>query len=238
MVTIVLMIWQGPRGYTLRHAAVVAAAIARHATFAYRLIVLTDQAPHHPTLEVWPLPAHIGILADAVQAPTRAYPLNWPKLWLFSAEAQALGDTLLYVDADSIVVGDLAPLVTYAPDAPFVGMHYGTGKFCGALFRLQTGRHGAVWEHWRQWHAHWAGPADETALVTDQTWMRRAGLGRTVRWPPEMGLYLLKDLDRRERRAPLPADARVIQPTGKTKPWHPRFAQQYPWVKEHYPWNL
>ena len=234
--TILTMIWQGPRGYTLAHAAAVAKAVARHITLPYRFVVLTDQPHPVAGIEVVPLPEIATTLAKAAARVPGEYPKNWAKLWLFSPEAQLLAPRVLYLDADSLVRGDLAPLWTYQPEAPFVGMQYGPGKLSTAMFRLDTG---AVPEVWDNFVALLDGLSDITSLrQTDQEFLRTQHLSaRYPCWPRDLGLFILKELESPgQYAATLPPGVRVIHPSGKTKPWHPRFLERYPWVREVYPW--
>ena len=235
MMTLVSMLWPGPRGYTLAHAEAVAAAVARHATFPYRFVVLTDEPPGaESTVEVQPFPAAAQPLTVVHPLSASVYPTCLAKLWLFSAEAVALGPTILYLDADSLICGDLAPLVAYQPQAPFVWMA-NHGKLVSAMFRLATG---TLTDVWTRFVAEGAPRVAAGSFFTDQTWLRRMGLAtRNPCWPSEqLGLYVLKDLDGAGPISALPADARVVQPTGKTKPWEARFLQRYPWAQEHYLW--
>lgn len=231
-ITLVLMIWRGARGYTLAHAAAVLQAVGRQATFAYRPVILSDQvAPARFPYPVRAFPAGLQALTAADVTMEHDYPKNWAKLWLFSADAQQLGPRICYLDADTLVRGDLAPLVAYAAEAPFVGMRYRAAhKLCTAMFCLQTGALPDIWTSFL---------ADTDRTRTDQGWLRKHQL--SLRYPcwdnDEMGIYMLQDIDRPGRGARLPADARIVHPTGKTKPWHPRFLQRHPWAQEYYPWH-
>ena len=236
-ITIVTMIWHGTRGYTLAHAEAVATAVARHATFAYRFVAVTDAMPSSTTtIDVLPLPCLAQRLATRQYAASTAYPANLPKLWLFSEEARQLGPRLLYLDADSLVIDDLAPLLIYHADAPFVGMRL-RGKLSSGMYCLQTGVLARVWNLFLRW-------GDEMMMAgdcspSDQGWLRCMGLQELCpSWPNrDFGIYLLEELDGDGPISLLPADARIVHPTGKTKPWHPRFLERYPWAKEHYPWT-
>ena len=236
-ITIVTMIWHGARGYTLAHAEAIAAAVARHATFPYRFVAITDDAPRPTTtIDVIALPCAARRLMACHYATSQDAPACLPKLWLFSREAQQLGPRILYLDADSLVIDDLAPIIIYRSDAPFVGMTL-RGKLSGGMYCLQTGMLHDVWTTFLR-RGHDAFVTGECA-PSDQGWMRCMELQGTYPvWPNrEMGIYLLKELDGRGPISPLPADARIVHPTGKTKPWHPKFLDRYPWAKEHYPWT-
>jgi hypothetical protein len=236
-ITIVVMIWTGRRGYTLAHAAVVAAAIARHTTMSYRFVVLSDHVPVRGfPLEVLPLPKASAALVDVHHYTSSDYPACLPKLWLLSDEARCLGDRLFYVDADALITGDLAPIMAYAPEAPFVGMVLG-GKLVVSMYLLTPGSHAWLWERFVR---------DECAPLRpprcpqgDQQWMRRYMHPETfAQWPCRaLGIYGLKELEEGGYPTTLPAGACIIHPTGKVKPWHPRFADRHPWVKEYYPWT-
>lgn len=197
-----------------------ATAVARHATFPYRFLVVSDQASDRSLpFEVLPLPACAATLP--VFGEEGGYPSSLPKLWLFSQEARCLAPRVLYLDADSIMTGDLAPLVAYEPAAPFVGMHLpAPGNLHGAMFRLDTGVLAAIWDAF-ELVTQTLGFA-RAYVRSDSQWMRQLGLAWAPAWPSRsMGIYLLKDLDGEEVPVPLPPDARIVHPTGKTKPWHP-----------------
>lgn len=234
-ITIVTFIWTGERGYKLKHAAAVEAAIARHATFPYRFVVISDQAPKGRfSFEVMPLP-QMAIDLPTFR-PSPGYYSMLPKLWLFSGDARCLGKRIFYLDADSIVTGDLEPIVTYAPEASFVCMLL-PNKLQSAMFMLETGALTDVWATLTQ-------ELQEVPFLrgyhkSDQLWLRHRRLEDDYpHWPNrEMGIYLLKDLDVNWPLPPLPDDARIVHPTGKTKPWNPIFTSRYPWAEEHYKWT-
>lgn len=224
-ITIVTMIWTQFRQYRVEYAEAVNCAIARHATFSYRFVVVSDQKPRQrASVEFVPFPDSARKLTNRVNS--SGYSSNVPKLWLFSDEARCLGDRIFFIDADSIVTGDLAPIVSYRLDSPFVWLNL-SGKLQSGMFLLDTGALQNVWN----WFLMLGG-----AYARDGAWLRFLDIGNNHPcWPnKEMGIYLLKDLDRSDRTSPLPEDARIVHPTGKTKPWMQKFYSRYPWAKEHY----
>lgn len=230
--TLIVMVWQGARGYTLAHASAVLQAAGRHATFPYEALVISDQgAPRGYPWPVVPLPADVRALTTADVTMEHEYPKNWAKLWLFSDEARDLGERICYLDADTLIIKDIGPLLDYEPTSPFVGMRYREAhKLCTAMFCLQTGALTEVWTSFL---------TDTDRSRTDQGWLRHHNL--SLRYPcwdnEELGIYMLKDIDTPRQGSRLPADARIVHPTGKTKPGHQRFFDRHPWAKEHYRWN-
>lgn len=235
--TIVTMIWTGRRGYTLAHAAVVAKALARHTTVPYRFVVLSDQVPSRGyPYEVLPFPQAAAELTTLHFYRALDYPACLPKLWLLSTEAETLGERLFYLDADTLVIKDLAPILSYDTTAPFVGMTLG-GQFVASMYLQNTP--GSLDWLWQRFLRDGRGPdLLPTTPKGDQQWMRHyLGEGTFATWPQRaLGIYLMKDIEVARGRSTLPSDARIIHPTGKVKPWEPLFLQRHPWAKEYYPW--
>lgn len=234
--TVVTLIYTGPRGYTLAHAAVIAGRIAAHTAVPYRFVVLSDQTPppKYP-YEVLPLPAEAAALVPLHYYASEDYPACLPKLWLFSDAARCLGERLFYVDCDALIMRDLAPILTYAPEAPFVWMNI-DGKLTASMYRVDAGHLDWFWQHYQR--DGLVDPLPPDRPKGDQGWMRHClPLKDYPAWPAaELGIYTMKQIEERGLPTRPIQGARILHPTGKIKPWHRGFQHMHPWAIAHYPW--
>lgn len=206
--------------------------IARHYAKPYRFVCITDEPEALSgveTIRLWPdlsnLPSPIG----------HSYPSCYRRLKLFAPDAgETFGQTVVSIDLDTVIVGDITPLFDRPEDFVIWGEsdfpH--TTPYCGSLWMLRTGTRTKVWTEFD------AATSPKAAMKagcrgSDQGFISYIlGPGEAT-WTKKDGVYSFrKDLSKRPNYA-LPADARVTCWHGKTDPWSHR-AQQIPWVLEHY----
>ena len=105
-----------------------ARAVRRHLTLPHRFVCLTDDPR--------------GIDADVETKPlAEELPGWWNKLALFQPRVHDLEGTLLFIDLDMVVVGNLDGLALHPGRFLAVPTRRGDGEFSSALLRFEVGRH-------------------------------------------------------------------------------------------------
>ena len=237
-VTVLCMKWgtkYGPeyvnRLYAMTH---------RHLAQAFRFVCLTDDAAGvRAEVDTWPIPA----LPPIPQPKER----GWRKIAAFSPEAAGrLGDTVLYLDLDVVIVGSLEPFLDHPGTFPMIRDWYHPFRIVGnsSVFRFRPTERTEVFDHFR-------GNAgdivrrfrNEQEFLTDH--LRRRG--ELSFWPPDwapsyrVGCLPLWPL--RAWRTPRPPpNGRVIVFNGAPKPpeaieGRRGLLQTYcpaPWIADHW----
>jgi hypothetical protein len=237
MKSIVCWLWndgsQRARSFEPNHVNVLANMVARHLDEPHRFICITNlpSGGFSPKVEVLPMPKAAAALL-ALRTPERPhFPSCYPRLWMFSEEAKCLGDRVLLVDIDLVVVANLAPIFDMPQD--FVGWrpYRDWGKqerFGGGIYLLTPGTRTRVWTDF-----HGAPSIAQARAAgfrgSDQAWLSfKLGLSETY-WSRSSGIYSIRDMKGTE--AVLPKDARLVQMNGPAhKPWN----SGLPWVREHW----
>ncbi len=223
MISVVCWMWPGPlRTFLPEHVNVLGKLVARHLTIPHRFICVTDSAeglaPHVTWFETPPEAKAMG-LHQSPEGPR--FPSCYRRLWSFSKEAAVLGDTLLVIDIDLVVVGNIDHL--FDGDEEFVGWRpyrdWGAKlRYGGGIYRLRTGTRARVWENFKGGESiRLARRADFRG--SDQAWISyELTKGNAVEryWDRAAGLYSVRDLS---PALHLPRDARLVQFNGGVKPW-------------------
>ena len=238
MLTIVCYKWNKPgRGvdfrrrrvvYTAEHVNNLSAMVSRHLTIPHRFLCFTDD----PT----------GIKCETQLIPAAhllKYGGCWVRLWLFSKEACAIGEQVVSIDLDTVIVGSLAPLFAHSQSLAIWGNLYPKvcGPYCGSIWSLFTGSLPEVWEDFsannlrrfklqgnKYKHVDcndWVG--------SDQCW-----IGVTVPdarvWTAEDGVLSY----RLQARGELPSNARIVNFHGCEDPSLSSCQRESPWILDHW----
>lgn len=230
MRSIVCWLWSdGGRGYRPEHVNVVHRMFRRHLAGDFRFICITDETEgFEDGVEVMPTPPEAAALAHLRTPEGGVFPSCYRRLWMFSEAARCLGDRVLLVDIDLLVVGNAEPL--FAPTADFVGWKptaswgHNNNRIGGGLYLMTPGTQTHVWEDFKGQEsiveARQAGYRG-----SDQAWISYKLWGCPL-YGPEAGIYSIRDL--KNGAKPPPRDAVLIQHNGTTKPWTSRIQ----WVKD------
>jgi hypothetical protein len=232
MTTFVAFLWnEGYREYLPEHANALARQVARHCPEPHRFVCITDETGDFSKgVEVMRLPESARAIAELRSPEGAAFPACYRRLWLFSADAKALGERVVLLDVDCLVVGNLAPLLTHKGD--FVGYRPSKcwGKeerIAGGTWMHRTGTMTWVWENFvadpagciaRAREAGWRG--------SDQAYLSHVLHGKYALWPQHIGIYQAQDGTARWQRPP--ENARIAHFNGPTKPW----SLPIPWIQE------
>ncbi len=230
MISVVCWMWNGPlRTFLPAHVNALQRMVAAHLSLPHRFICVTDSpqglAPGVEFFET-PEPArNLGLIASP-EGPR--FPSCYRRLWSFSEEAKALGDRILVIDIDLVVMRSIDHV--FARPEEFVGWRpyrdWGPKekiRFGGGIYLLKTGTRVHVWEEFQSAHSIKKARA-AGYRGSDQAWISYKLAEREVYFDKRSGLYSVRDLN---REGSLPTDACIVQFNGNEKPWQSRL----PWAR-------
>ena len=221
--TYVTFLWNnGFRPYKPEHVNLLAHSIRYFDPDPHRFVCITDEkGDFSPLVDVVPMPKAAKALGH-LQAPQgKDFPASYRRLWLFSDEATSIGDRVMLLDVDAMVVGDLRPL--WKPRHHFVGWRpmsiWGKeNRIGGGTWLLKTGKLNWLWE---KFIANPQKLIDETKAIgwngSDQAIMSRFLHKRFPVWPQMCGIYGSQD-GLYSWDLP-PKDAIIIHANGDAKYW-------------------
>lgn len=230
--TIVTWLWPGTglsrRSFEPHHVEVLASMARRHG-FKGRIVCLNDGPPGDKTVEWMPTPPEAAALGKLRSPEGDRFPACYRRLWMFSEAAKVLGDKVLLLDVDLVILRDLTPLFDYSE--PFVGWlplrDWGSKRrIGGGIYLMQPGAHTEVWESFKGFES--AQIAKRAGYRgSDQAWMSYKLAEKVPIYPKDSGIYSIRDLRNPEI---VPSDARLVQMNGPIKPWESKLS----WVKAHW----
>lgn len=236
MKSVVCWLWNdgnpgGTRSFAPQHVNVLAKMFKRHLAEPHRFICVADSpAGFDPGVEFFKAPPE-AVAAGKLRTPEGArFPSCYRRLWMFSEGAKALGDRLLLVDIDLVVVRDVLPIFAHTQD--FVGWRpfrdWGARlRYGGGIYLLTPGTRTVVWRSFKGQESI-AKARAAGYRGSDQAWLSYCLGSGEVYWPKTSGIYSIRDMAGSEQS--LPADARLVQFNGPVKPWKSPLA----WVRNHW----
>lgn len=209
--------------------------VARHLHLPHQFICITDQP------EVFADDADIRTVR--IDWTTHVPGTCYVRLFTLSPEARKiLGERVLQLDLDIIVVGDMTPIVTRDEDLvlwrnprkwaltyPEVGHAKALSWFNGALMLHSPGTWGVVWQNFDPTKP---GARDDQWLISDY-------VGKdNPYWDQSHGIYRFAGPHKPWQGMSggvLPDDARIIMFAGSSnKPWLEKTRAENPWIVEHW----
>ncbi len=220
----VCYLWNGPvRRYKPEHVNVLAAAVRYWDKEPHRFICVTDETKGFcPLVEVMPMPAAAKAVGGLAAPQGKDFPSSYRRLWCFSEEATVLGERIMLLDIDAMIVGDLLPL--WELDADFVGWRpmsiWGKeNRIGGGTWMLKTGTIPWLWE---RFIADPQKMIDDTRAIgwngSDQAIMSRFLIPKYPTWPQMCGIYGSQD-GAFQWDVP-PKDAKICHFNGHQKHWN------------------
>lgn len=200
MITFTTFLWKGSRDYRPEHVNMLANAVRYFYPDPHSFVVFTDQPKgnYQPGVNVHPMPREMKALTSlpAPQGPN--FPSSYARLWLFSEEAaEHLPGRVMLLDVDSLIVGDLRPLLDNQED--FVGWRpakvWGKEKrIGGGTWSLETGSHHHLWRMFQRDPRGMIRKARELGWNgSDQAFMSHYFVdldpGNWTIWPRECGIH-------------------------------------------------
>jgi len=234
MLTVVTWLWTGAsRDFKPRHVNTLQSMVARNLDIPHRFVCISDDgAGFVDGVDCVRTPAAASLLACVATPEGRGFPSCYRRLWLFSEEAREIGERFLLLDLDVVIVGKLDDIAS-RPE-PFVGWVPGESawggkhRYGGGMYLLTAGAHPEVYDDFAGQRSIDAARA-AGYRGSDQAWLNYKLWGRTARMSHESGIHMFREM--RKRPTVIPAGAKIIQFSGKAKPWNKRRLQ---WVEKHY----
>lgn len=240
--------WKSPfpndREFPADVVNVLRASVADQYRRPHRFVCITDDSDGlDPSVDVLPMPEtgledlktlrapairknSLGKVVRRIQ-----FPSCYRRLWMFSKEAEQLGEWVFCLDIDCLIVDDLCPLIDGFP-GDFVGWLREVNRWrtrpalAGAVYKLRTGSHTEIWDEFD--------PVESPRLAeragysgSDQAWMSYKLLPTKDRmWTDADGLRKPSMSQRH--------DDRILFTAGYAPPWSKEYARKRPWVGEHW----
>ena len=232
MITVV--IWKWGKKYQARHVAKMQSMLKRHLLQPHRIVCITDKADDLPE-GVTPAPMR-GVLPGDTKCMRR--------MWIYSAEAAALGQRLFQIDLDVVVTDTIDPIVNRPED--FViwksDSNFKDGWAYNPTVLLITP--GSMDDIWRTYKA-------KPKRIIRQT--EEDGWGAKVNTDQAVAGYLLQDRavpvwtdadgirgfrvfagKHGQRGKSLPAGTRIVSFHGPRDPSVEDLQDKCPWIMEHW----
>lgn len=241
MITVV--IWKWGDLYTADHVDRIVRAIRRNLHVAHSIVCITDNTGE--------IPGSISAIPLRDVSGKR----HCRRLWIFSDEARSLGSTLLQIDIDTVITGDLTQLVV---DYERSGANFQIWK-CKMSSRykfglnptfmmLKAGYYAHIWDDyvknpdWRLVQANRDGwPASDQAIISHTfTSIKSQTVAEPTCpvWTAEDGIISLRDELRQmslaphnHQHEPLPPGTRLVSFHGR---FDPKQFTMLDWVKQHW----
>jgi hypothetical protein len=236
VLSFVTWLWRPPEGYrsafAATHVNTLARMIDRHYTQPHRILCVTDQPkgidPRVQIVPAWNDYAELG-------SPHGGYNKNpscYRRLRAFHPEiGDVFGERFVSMDLDTVITGDLAPLVDRPEDFIIWGETNPRSWYNGSLWMMTAGARPQVWTQFNPRRSpHEAKRAGR--FGSDQGWISYClGKGEAT-WSTADGVYSYR-VHLKPQRSALPPNARVVNFHGEHDPWDPDM-QRIPWVAECY----
>lgn len=238
-ISIVCFYWDdGVRDYQPEHVNRLAKMVSNNLSIPYRFVCVYDIKhdfeekinQFNKEIELIPLPEQASYLGFLKNPFRDSFPSSYRRLWAFSEEAKCLGDRILMLDIDCLILKDLYPLFEYS-DADFVGWvpnsEYDTAykkrkkqspnavkRIGGGTWLLRTGTHTCIWEDFSLQGIQEAKEAGWNG--SDQAWLSYKLAKDCAVFPMELGIYHTQDT---RKWKTIPENARIIHFNGIINPW-------------------
>lgn len=212
MLTVVCWKWNGWRGNVYRpvHVHALQHMVAKHLQAPHRFVCVTDNPTglECETIRLWSDPAVPNV---------RGKPNCYKRLKMFSNyAARLLGETVLSIDLDCVIVDDITPLVTGDDLKMVVGQ---ASPYNGSMILHRPGTRTQLWDEFDtkfsplevKQHAIDTG---RKHFGSDQAWISYKCPGEPT-WGPDDGVYQYSNLG----PDGVPAGARIVFFAGPNKPW-------------------
>lgn len=245
MIDVIVWKWSKPGYRSTFDAAsvnVMRNMLERSLNVEHRLTCITDVGagidPRVRVLDITKLPSY-----QYLNVPNPSSPVNpscYVRLFLYHPDAKRiLGERLVSIDLDVVLIGDVTPLFVQPVDFAIWGGQSVQPRhpvlynwFNGSLQILRAGTRTRVWTEFdpktSPAKAHRA-----NCRGSDQGWIAHC-LGRSERiLGTSEGVYSYRNhiLPAGGR---LPRNARFIAFHGRHDPWHNDVQSKHPWIREHY----
>ena len=195
--SVVTYLWEG-REFIPAYVNALARMVKHHLPEPHRFICVSEVTEgFSPEVEVLPMPPAARALGRVRSPEGSKFPSSYRRLWTFSKEATVLGEVVLQLDIDCIIVSDLRPLFEYTED--FVGWKVrpppgGPMRFGGGTWLHRTGTRTYVYD---RFVADPEGSIDKARAAgyrgSDQAWISYCLTNTECYWPEPSGIFCSQD---------------------------------------------
>lgn len=214
--------------FTPEHVRVLRNMVKRHLHLPHRFMCITDNPksidPSIETMKLWDEPSGICL------------PINRPncyrRLRAFAPDAKDwLGDRILSIDLDTVILDDITHLVDIPDDFKIWGDTAKNTHYNGGFWLLRAGTRARVWEAFD--HNAPEITRAKRMVGSDQAWISHILGPNEKKWSTTDGVYSFRN-HMSSGKKPLPSDARIVFFHGQFDPWDPMVQRDNPWIREHY----
>lgn len=233
MISFVTFLWRtGFRDYRPEQVNMLARAVKHFYPHPHRFICVSDDTQGFSAdVEVIPMPRGAKRVASLEAPQGKQFPSSYRRLWCFSKEAEILGEKIMLLDIDALIVGPLASLVDV--DGDFVGWRpisiWGReDRIGGGTWMLKTGKLTWLWEQFLENPTRMIAETKELGWTgSDQAVMSRYLHKKYPKWSRFCGIYGSQDGVFQWERPP--DNAIIVHFNGQDKPW----SVQKPWIRAY-----
>lgn len=227
--------WKPLAGYRstflAEHVNTLRNMVARHYNKPHEFVCITDDANGiDGDIRCVPL------WTDHANVPSPHSPKSpscYRRLRAFSEEAaDIIGPRFASLDLDTVVTGDLSPLLDLDVDFAIWGDTAPRTWYNGSFWLMKAGARKQVWEQFDPVNSpRLAKGAGQ--LGSDQAWIGYCLGPHERKLSTREGIYSWR-VHIEPRGGMLPHNARLVMFHGHTDPWMPQVQQRHKWIREHY----
>jgi hypothetical protein len=226
VITVLLWKWKQKNyrsKFTAENVNIMTRMIGRNLDLPHRFLCITDD-PEGIECETHPL-------WDEPNIPLReGRPNCYRRLKVFGEFGKELGDRLLSIDLDTVITGNITPLIDRPEDFVIWGDTAKNTLYNGGFWLMKPGTRTQVWDTFTPMAPR---ITQKLGIVgSDQAWISHVlGPGEAM-WGTKDGVYSYRN-HLKHGLLPKPADARIVFFHGAFDP-DGDHAQQHRWVRENY----
>jgi len=228
--------WKSPAGYRSQFKAenvnILHNMVTRHLHIPFRFSCITDDpAGINSGIRIIPLWDDYATIPNPN---SNKNPSCYRRLKAFSSEAKELiGDRILSIDLDCVILKDITHLVDRDDDFVCWGDTAKGTHYNGGLWLLRAGTRTQVWDTFDPIKSPIT-TKQRKIIGTDQAWISYVLDGQDPKWGVEHGIYSYRNHIQNNTRKPLPDNACIIMFHGHLDPWSVGVMDRHQWVRDNY----
>lgn len=222
--------------FEAQHVATLRRMVARHYPHPHRFLLFSDDPVRDDArlvgegvevFELWNDLAH-------VQNPSGPKnPSCYRRLRMFARDVgEWAGPRILMLDLDTVVTGDLTPLLQRQEDFIMWGDTNRSNPYNGSMVLFDAGARPQLWENFDPVIS----PQQGRGLGyfgSDQAWIAACLGPKEAKFTARDGVLSFRN-EVLPRGGRLPPGARIVFFHGRHDPWHSQTVRMAPWIAEHY----
>ena len=236
MIDVICWKWKAPLGYrsyfTGKHVNILRRMVRRHLFLPHRFSCITDDPRGiEPDIRIIPLWSDY---CDLKNPNVSGGPSCYRRLKAFSKEAKdIIGERILSIDLDCVIVDDITPLVDREEDFICWGDTAKGTHYNGGFWLMKAGTRLQVWETFDEKTSPKLTRANNI-IGSDQAWISYCLKGEDPKWGTADGVYSFRNHYIGKARKELHDNAKIILFHGAHDPWDADVQVKWPWVEEYY----